>query len=82
MAILISSPILIWNAQNNWVTFFHEIDHLVSEIPSSNPEILIVTMLLTVPCALLIFMSKIREKVLSSKFSYLIYPTLLMLFFF
>ena len=82
LAILISSPILIWNAQNNWVTFFHEIDHLVSEIPSSNPEILIVTMLLTVPCALLIFMSKIREKVLSSKFSYLIYPTLLMLLFF
>ena len=55
------------NAQNNWVTFFHEIDHLVSETPSSNPEILIVTMLLTVPSALFIFMSKIREKVLSSQ---------------
>ena len=82
LAILISSPILIWNAQNNWVTFFHEIDHLVSEIPSSNPEILIVTMLMTVPCTLLIFMSKIRKKVLSSKFNYLIYPTLLMLLFF
>ena len=82
LTFLISSPILIWNAQNNWVTFFHEIDHLVSETPSANPEILVLTLLLTIPCSLLIFMSQIREKVFSSKFNFLIYPTLLLILFF
>ena len=82
LTFLISSPILIWNAQNNWVTFFHEIDHLVSEIPSANPEILVLTLLLTIPYSLLIFMSQIREKVFSSKFNFLIYPTLLLILFF
>ena len=82
LTFLISSPILIWNAQNNWVTFFHEIDHLVSEIPSANPEILVLTLLLTIPCSLLIFKSKIKEKVFSSKFNFLIYPTLLLILFF
>ena len=82
LTFLISSPILIWNAQNNWVTFFHEIDHLVSEIPSANPEILILTLLLTIPCSLLIFINKIKEKVFSSKFNFLLYPTLLLILFF
>ena len=82
LALLISSPILIWNAQNNWVTFFHEIDHLVSEIPSANPEVLVLTLLLTVPCSLLLSMKKIREKVFSPKLNFLIYPTLLMILFF
>jgi len=82
LTLLISSPILIWNAQNNWVTFFHEIDHLVSEIPSANPEVLVLTLFLTVPCSLLLSIKKIRKNVFSPKFNFLIYPTLLMISFF
>mgnify|MGYP006250498839 FL=1 len=82
IAVLISSPILIWNAQNNWLTLFHEIDHLVSETPTLNPEVLLFTLILTVPSSLLLFSNKIRESVFSSKFDYLIYPTVLMIVFF
>ena len=62
IAVLISSPILIWNAQNNWLTLFHEIDHLVSETPTLNPEVLLFTLILTVPSSLLLFSNKIRER--------------------
>ena len=82
VAVLISSPILIWNAQNNWLTLFHEIDHLVSETPTLNPEVLLFTLILTIPSSLLLFSKKIREKVFCSKFDYLIYPTVLMIIFF
>ena len=75
-------PILIWNAQNNWVTFFHEVDHLISETPTLNPEILLVTLILTAPSFLLLFNYSIRRKFLSQKFNYLIYPTLIMIVFF
>jgi len=82
IAIFISSPIIIWNAQNNWVTFFHEIDHLISETPTLNPEILLATLVLTAPSFLLLFNHSIRKKFLSQKFNYLIYPTLMMIVFF
>lgn len=82
ITILISLPILIWNAQNNWVTFFHEVDHLISETPTLNPEILLVTLILTAPSFLLLFNYSIRRKFLSQKFNYLIYPTLIMIVFF
>ena len=82
ITVLISSPILIWNAQNNWLTLFHEIDHLVSESPTLNPEVLLFTLILTVPSSLFLFSSKIRRKVFYSEFNYLIYPTFLMIIFF
>ena len=63
ITVLISSPILIWNAQNNWLTLFHEIDHLVSETPTLNPEVLLFTLILTVPSSLFLFSNKIRESV-------------------
>ena len=80
ITILISLPILIWNAQNNWVTFFHEVDHLISETSTLNPEILLVTLILTAPSFLLLFNYSIRRKFLSQKFNYLIYPTLILIF--
>lgn len=82
ITVLISSPILIWNAQNNWLTLSHEIGHLVSGAPTLNPEILIFTLILTVPSSLLLFSNEIRKKVFYSKFNYLIYPTFLMTIFF
>jgi 4-amino-4-deoxy-L-arabinose transferase-like glycosyltransferase len=82
VTVLISSPILIWNSQNNWLTLFHEIDHLVSEAPTFNPEILLFTLILTVPSVLFLFIKEIREKVFNLKFDYLIYPIFLMIIFF
>ena len=82
ITVLISSPILIWNAQNNWLTLSHEIDHLVSDAPTFNPEILLFTLILTVPSVLFLFNSEVRKKVFKLKFNYLIYPTFLMIVFF
>ena len=46
LAILIASPIVIWNMDNDWLTLSHEMGHLVSATPSNNPEILLMTCLL------------------------------------
>ena len=39
VTVIICSPILIWNSKNDWVTIFHEINHLVSENLLFNPEV-------------------------------------------
>ena len=82
VTVIICSPILIWNSKNDCVTIFHEINHLVSEEPSFNPEILILTLILTLPSILFILETKIRKNFFSSKYGFLIYPTFILILFF
>ena len=82
IAVLIASPIIIWNINNNWLTLSHEMGHLVSGAPSNNPEILLITMIVTIPAALLLFMRNIRAKIFSKENSFLLIPFLIMFAFF
>ena len=82
IAVLIASPIIIWNINNNWLTLSHEMGHLVSGAPSNNPEILLITMIGTIPAALLLFMRDIRAKIFSKENSFLLIPFLIMFAFF
>ena len=81
LAILIASPIIIWNIDNDWLTLSHEMGHLVSGTPSNNPEILLMTMIVTIPSALLLFIKDIRAKIFSKESSFLLIPFLIMFSF-
>ena len=52
VALFLGLPILIWNYQNNWVTVQHEVGHLVSDNPTTNPEVLFFAFLITIPSTL------------------------------
>ena len=52
VALILGLPILIWNYQNNWVSVQHEFGHLVSDNPTTNPEVLFFTLLITIPSVL------------------------------
>ena len=82
LAILIASPIVIWNIDNDWLTLSHEMGHLVSGAPSNNPEILLMTMIVTIPSAALLFKRDIRAKIFSKENSFLLIPFLIMFSFF
>ena len=82
LAILIASPIVIWNIDNDWLTLSHEMGHLVSGTPSNNPEILLMTMIVTIPSAALLFKRDIRAKIFSKENSFLLIPFLIMFSFF
>ena len=81
-AILIASPIVIWNIENDWLTLSHEMEHLVSGTSNNNPEILLMTMVFTVPSAVFLFMRDIRAKFFSKENSFLLIPFLIMFSFF
>lgn len=82
LAFIICSPILIWNAQNDWVTISHEISHLVSSKPTQNPEILFLTLLLTIPSSIFLFQKRVRSELFNAKFHFMLYPILIMVLFF
>ena len=56
--------------------------HLVSGAPSNNPEILLMTMIVTIPSAALLFKRDIRAKIFSKENSFLLIPFLIMFSFF
>ena len=82
LVLILSLPILIWNAQNDWVTISHEIGHLVSSKPSQNAEILFLTLFVTIPSSLFLIQKEIRSKIFNARFGFLLYPILVMVIFF
>ena len=54
-------PILIWNYQNDWVSVQHEFGHLVSDNPTTNPEVLFFTLLITIPSVLFVLNKKFYQ---------------------
>ena len=82
LALIVCSPILVWNAQNDWVSISHEIGHLVSAVPSRNPEILLLTLFFTIPSAIFLIDKETRSRFFSKRFNFLLYPVLVMVIFF
>ena len=82
LALILCSPILVWNAQNDWVSVSHEIGHLVSAVPSRNPEILLLTLFFTIPSAIFLIYKETRYRFFSKRFNFILYPVLVMVIFF
>ena len=75
-------PILIWNYQNDWVSVQHEFGHLVSDNPTTNPEVLFFTLLITIPSVLFVLNKKFYQFTQGKLVQPILIPTLFVLLFF
>ena len=82
VALILGLPILIWNYQNNWVSVQHEFGHLVSDNPTTNPEVLFFTLLITIPSVLFVLNKKFYQFTQGKLVQPLLIPTLFVLIFF
>ena len=82
VAFFLGLPILIWNYQNNWVTVQHEVGHLVSDNPTTNPEVLFFAFLITIPSALLVLNKSFYQFMQGKLVRSILIPTLFVLIFF
>tara|TARA_B100000214_G_scaffold375485_1_gene362079 strand:+ start:625 stop:1989 length:1365 start_codon:yes stop_codon:yes gene_type:complete len=82
VALILGLPILIWNYQNNWVTIQHEFGHLISNNPSTNPEVLFFAFLITVPSVLFVLNKNFYEFIQAKLVRSLLIPTLIVFIFF
>ena len=82
VALILGLPILIWNYQNNWVSVQHEFGHLVSDNPTTNPEVLFFTLLITIPSVLFVLNKKFYHFTQGKLVQPILIPTLFVLLFF
>lgn len=82
VALILGLPILIWNYQNNWVSVQHEFGHLVSDNPTTNPEVLFFTLLITIPSVLFVLNKKFYQFTQGKLVQPILIPTLFVLIFF
>ena len=82
VALTLGLPILIWNYQNDWVSVQHEFGHLVSDNPTTNPEVLFFTLLITIPSVLFVLNKKFYQFTQGKLVQPILIPTLFVLLFF
>lgn len=82
VALTLGLPLLIWNYHNNWASIQHEFGHLVSENPTTNPEVLFFTLLITIPSVLFVLNRKFYQFTKGKLVQPILAPTLFVLLFF
>ena len=82
VSLTLGLPILIWNYQNDWVSIQHEFGHLVSDSPTTNPEVLFFTLLITIPSILFVLNKKFYQFAQSKLVQPIFIPTFFVLLFF
>ncbi len=82
LALIIFSPVLIWNYSNDWLTLSHEITHLKASIESANPEVLFFSLLLTAPLSVFVLRRNFYLHITSKLNRHVVVPIALILIFF
>ena len=82
LANIIFLPVLIWNYQNDWLYFNHEIGHILSDEAEINPHVLLITMLLTVPPVILVLNKGFFRFLISKEIKPIFLPMVIMTVFF
>lgn len=82
LANIIFLPVLIWNYQNDWLYFNHEIGHILSDEAEINPHVLLITMLLTVPSVILMLNKGFFRFLVSKEIKPIFLPMVIMTVFF
>jgi hypothetical protein len=82
LANIIFLPVLIWNYQNDWLYFNHEIGHILSDEVEINPYVLLITMLLTVPSVILMLNKGFFRFLVTKEIKPIFLPMVIMTVFF
>jgi len=82
IALLIFSPVLIWNYLNNWPTISHEISHLAAPATSANPEVVIFSMLLIAPTSIFVLRRNFFDHIRLELNKHILIPMVLIFIFF